>query len=57
MEAEWIDVNVMQPKETGQYNVKTNHGNSIAFWVRKKSGELYWMCINEYYTVTHWLFE
>lgn len=50
----WINVKDRLPKETGQYKVKCNNGNSIAFFTRTLSGRLKWLCVNEDYHVIEW---
>jgi hypothetical protein len=51
----WISVKDNPPKIPGEYKVKTNHGNSIAFLARNLSGSLTWLCVNEDHEVTHYL--
>lgn len=53
----WIECKDRNPIETGQYQVETNHGKSIAFFIRKMNGKLEWMTVNEDYKVIKWLFE
>ena len=50
----WIKTSERQPKNTGQYNVKTNHGNSVAFFTRTFQGRKMWLCVNEDYYVLEW---
>lgn len=51
----WIKFSEREPQQTGEYNVKTNHGNSIAFWVGTLKGKKDWLCINEDCEVIEWL--
>lgn len=51
---EWIDSDKRQPTKLGQYEVETNHGKSISFWVKTKTGRKSWMSINEDYHVLRW---
>ncbi len=50
----WIENVRRKPKVTGQYNVITNFGKSVAFWTKAKGGKKKWLCVNEDYSVIEW---
>jgi hypothetical protein len=50
----YISVKDRLPKEVGEYEVETNYGKSVAFYIRTISGRLKWMCVNEDYRVIKW---
>ncbi len=50
---DWLDVNKELPKKGGQYEVKTEYDEGVAFYARTFGGEYIWLLPLDI-VVTHW---